>query len=71
MGAAFSRDKRRQHDPTAIFAAESFELQEFQSAYKALFDTEKIGIERKTEGFGVNKKGYRIVGLGDLLLRSV
>jgi len=32
---------------------EGIELQEFQSAYKVLFDTEKIDIERKNRWFKV------------------
>lgn len=42
---------------------EGFELRVSQSAYKTLFDTEKIDIEGKTDGFGMYKKGYRNVGL--------
>ena len=43
---------------------EGFELQESQSPYNVLFDTEKNDIEgAKTYGFGMNKMQYRNVNL--------
>lgn len=36
--------------------AEGFEFRESQSPYKGFFDTQKIDIQGKTSGFGMNKR---------------